>query len=94
MNRKELMFGYDKEVDVLYISLGKPQKGMQYIELSTKLILRVEPKYKEIVGITIINFSKQFSWERYFSKVPIIASFLPDKEIATLFESEIQDVKN
>ena len=64
MIRKELTFGYDKEVDVLYISLGKPQKGMQYIELSTNLIIRVEPKSKEIVGITIIDFSKQFSGDR------------------------------
>lgn len=93
MNKKELMFGYDKEVDILYISLGKPREGMQYVELTTNLILRVEPKSKEIVGITIIDFSKQFSGERYFSKVPIMASFLPDEKIAALFEKEIKDVK-
>ena len=88
MNRKELMFGYDREVDVLYISLGKPEKGMQYIELNSNLILRLDPKSKEIVGITIIDFSKQFSGERYFSKVPIMASFLPAKEISALLERE------
>jgi|GEM_PF-1343804 len=76
MNRKELMFGYDREVDVLYISLGKPEKGMQYIELNSNLILRLDPKSKEIVGITIIDFSKQFSGERYFIQIstsPLIA---------------------
>ena len=88
MNTKELMFGYDKEVDVLYISLGRPEKGMQYIELNSNLILRVDPKSKEIVGITIIDFSKQFSGERYFSKVPILASFLPAKEVSALLEKE------
>ena len=88
MNTKELMLGYDREVDVLYISLGIPEKGMQYIELSSNLILRVDPKSKEIVGITIIDFSKQFSGERYFSKVPIIASFLPAKEVSALLERE------
>lgn len=88
MNTKELMFGYDREVDVLYISLGRPEKGMQYIELSSNLILRVDPKSKEIVGITIIDFSKQFSGERYFSKVPILASFLPAKEVSALLDRE------
>ena len=88
MNTKELMLGYDREVDVLYISLGIPEKGMQYIELNSNLILRVDPKSKEIVGITIIDFSKQFSGERYFSKVPIMASFLPAKEVSALLEME------
>lgn len=87
MNGKELTFGYDREVDVLYISLGTPQKGMQYIELSSNLILRVDPKSKEIVGITFIDFSKQFSGKHYFSKIPVMASFLPDAEIYSLLES-------
>ena len=92
MKNKELIFGYDKEVDVLYISLGKPQKGMQYIELNTNQVLRVDPKTKEIVGITITDFSKQFSGEHYFSKVPVTASFLPDKEIAPLLDKQMQSV--
>ena len=94
MNPKELMVGYDKEVDVLHISSGKSQKRMQYIELNSNLILRVEPKYKEIVGITITDFSKQSSGERYFSKVPVMASFLPDEEISSLLETVVEDVKN
>jgi uncharacterized protein YuzE len=61
MNGKELMFGYNREADVLYISSGKSEKGMQYIELNSNLILRVESKSKEIVGIMIVDFSKQFS---------------------------------
>jgi len=90
MKNNELTFGYDKEVDVLYISLGKPQKEMQYIELSSNQILRVDPKTKEIVGITIVDFSKQFSGEHFFSKVPVTASFLPDKKIVPLVEKQTQ----
>ena len=92
MKRKELIFGYDKEVDVLYISLGTPRKGMQYLELNNNQILRVDPKTKEIVGITIMDFSKQFSGEHYLSKIPVMASFLPDKEIASLLEKQMQSV--
>ena len=92
MKNNELIFGYDKEVDVLYISLGKPQKGMQYLELNNNQILRVDPKTKEIVGITIMDFSKQFSGKNYFSKVPITASFLPDEKIAPLLDKQMQSV--
>lgn len=86
MNNKELMFGYDKEADVLYISLGKPQKGMRYIEQDPNLVIRVDPATKEIVGITIIDFLKKSSGSHYFSEIPIMASFQPNNKIAALFE--------
>ena len=65
---------------------------MQYLELNNNQILRMDPKTKEIVGITIVDFSKQFSGEHYFSKVPVMASFLPDEEIALLLDKQMQSV--
>ncbi|MBC8181764.1 DUF2283 domain-containing protein [candidate division KSB1 bacterium] len=90
MKNNKLTFGYDKEVDVLYISLGKPKKGMQYLELNNNQILRVDPKTKEIVGITLIDFSKHFSGDHYFNKIPVNASFIPDEKIAHLVEKQMQ----
>lgn len=83
---KELMFGFDKEADVLYLSIGIPQKGAMYVELDNDQILRVYPKTKEILGLTIMNFSKKFSTKKPFASVPLIANLVPEKRIEKLVE--------
>ena len=46
---------YDEEADVLYISVRKPQRASETIEIDGDVLLR---KHKnEIVGITIMNAS-------------------------------------
>jgi len=57
--RKEVQFHYDREADVLYLSLGKPQKA-KTIEIGEDFVLRLHPKNRQVVGMTIINFSKHF----------------------------------
>jgi uncharacterized protein YuzE len=57
--RNEVQFHYDREADVLYLSVGKPQKA-KTIEIGEDLVLRLHPKRGQVVGMTIINFSKQF----------------------------------
>ena len=49
---------YDREADVLYISFGesKPAEG---IDIGDGTILRIDPKTEEVVGLTILNFSKR-----------------------------------
>jgi uncharacterized protein YuzE len=32
---ESLRIGYDREADVLYLSLGEPRKGMEYREVAT-----------------------------------------------------------
>jgi uncharacterized protein YuzE len=57
--RKEVQFHYDREADVLYLSVGKPQKA-KMIEIGEDFVLRLLPKSGQVVGMTIINFSKHF----------------------------------
>jgi len=81
MTDKHLTFGYDREADVLYVSLGKPRKGMRYVEIGSDRILRVDPDTGEIVGLTLLEFSRHFSTEEPFSELPLLAYLIPEKEI-------------
>jgi uncharacterized protein YuzE len=56
---KKINFNYDKEADVLYLFLGKPQKA-KTVEIENDFILRLDPKTGEMIGLTIIDFSKHF----------------------------------
>jgi hypothetical protein len=42
MNAKELIAGYDREIVVLSISLGRPEKGMKYIEPYFKIGAKIK----------------------------------------------------
>ena len=57
--RKEVQFHYDSEADVLYLSIGKPQKA-KTIEIGEDFVLRLHPKSGQAIGLTIVNFSKHF----------------------------------
>ena len=61
--RNEVQFHYDREADVLYLSVGKPQKA-KTIEIGEDFVLRLHPKSGQVVGMTIINFSKHFPQQR------------------------------
>lgn len=52
----QLWVDYDREVDVLYISFGKPQKADDS-EHGTDGIIRRKKKSK-MVGITVLNASR------------------------------------
>ena len=57
--QNKVHFHYDREADVLYLSVGKPQKA-KTIEIGEDFVLRLHPKSGQVVGLTIINFSKHF----------------------------------
>ena len=57
--RKEVEFHYDREADVLYLSVGRPQRA-KTVEMGEDFILRLHPKTAVVVGMTIIDFSKHF----------------------------------
>ena len=57
--RKDVHFHYDREADVLYLSIGKTQKA-KTVETGEDFVLRLHPKNGQVVGMTIINFSKHF----------------------------------
>ena len=67
-------FTYDKEGDILDISLGRPKKAISE-EISEDIFIRLEPKTKKIIGFMILNFEKRFSRTRKIETLPIIGDF-------------------
>lgn len=55
---KHIWFDFDKEADVLYISLERPQNATDTDILEDGVFLR--QRGKKLVGITITNISKRF----------------------------------
>jgi uncharacterized protein YuzE len=80
---QKLTFLYDKEADVLYVSLGRPDYT-DYIEVNDDLILRLNPETKEVVGFTIIDFVAHFSRLGPRFHIPLEAIFKPSEEIKEL----------
>lgn len=61
---------YDKEGDVLYITLGEPQIAISQ-ELENDVLLRVQPETGKIVGMTVLNFSSRFSNLKQKQTLPV-----------------------
>lgn len=51
---------YDREGDVLYITIGEPQVAISR-ELENDVLLRELPETGKIVGMTVLNFASRFS---------------------------------
>jgi uncharacterized protein YuzE len=49
---------YDAEADVLYLSFGEPEEA-EGIDVGEGMIVRMNPQTNEVVGITIIGFSRK-----------------------------------
>jgi len=56
---KTIMFFYDKDNDVMDISIGKPKVAISE-EADDDIIVRTDPHSREIVGFMIINFTNVF----------------------------------
>lgn len=56
--RSEFNYNYDKEVDVLYISLGRPREAI-CVEKEVGLLFRIDPFKDKVVGITVIDAKKR-----------------------------------
>jgi len=54
---------YDREADVLYVSMGAPKESICDIE-DNGVIFRRDPVTKKITGLTIIDFTRNFSSEK------------------------------
>jgi uncharacterized protein YuzE len=71
---KALNFAYDKEGDILDISLGQPQEAVSE-EVAEDIFVRLEPKTKKIVGFMILNFEKRFGRTHKLETLPITGDF-------------------
>lgn len=57
-NQKQVVFDYDKEADVMYLSLKYPQQATDSELLPNDLV--VNYRKNEIVGVTILNAGKKY----------------------------------
>ncbi len=71
---KKLKFFFDKKGDILDIAVGKPKEAISR-EIGNDIVVRVDPKTKEIVGFTILNFQKRFEHKEKGETLPITATF-------------------
>ncbi len=76
MIKNKLMMGYDREADVLYLSFGEPQKGMTYVEIDNKLIVRLFTQTGQVMDLTILDFSQRFGVVESPVKLPVGGEFV------------------
>jgi len=70
---------YDKEGDILDLSLGEPKEAISR-EIEDDLFVRIDPQSNEVVGISILNFEKWFEDMKDFRTLPVLGTFeIPPK---------------
>lgn len=67
MRQKKLRYHYDREADVMYFYFEHPRKA-KTVELNEDFLLRLDPATEEVAGLTVISFSRHFSFLQ--GKVP------------------------
>ena len=60
--KKKIYISYDNEADVMYLNFGKQVKAVGE-EIEEGIFARYDPKTEELIGLTVINFSKKFGGE-------------------------------
>ena len=63
MEKGKLIVSYDEEADGAYLSFGEPKHSVTE-ELDDYVLVRQDPKTREIRGVTITNFSQYFKAKR------------------------------
>lgn len=59
LDKKEILnWDYDEEADVLYISIGKPQKAVG-IDIGEGAIVRYIEETGEVVGLTLLGVKER-----------------------------------
>lgn len=59
-NQSRIKIFYDREADVLYVTQGNPEYT-DYVEYTEDILLRFHPETKQLVGFTLIDFSRHFA---------------------------------
>jgi len=63
MEKERMMqLAYDREADVLYLSIGEPRPAISR-EIGDDVLLRVDPNTGEVVGLTVLNLSTRDTHE-------------------------------
>jgi uncharacterized protein YuzE len=63
VRRKRVRYHYDRTADVMYFYFDRPRKA-KTVELNEDFLLRLDPVTEEVVGMTVISFSRHFPFLR------------------------------
>lgn len=69
---QKIIISYDKEADVMYMSFGEPSKAYGD-EVDEGVFARYNPSSHELIGFTIINFSRKFDKRPRAIGIPVKA---------------------
>lgn len=73
---KGLRISYDKDADVMYVSIGDPKPAICET-LDNGVIIRYDEKSDKVIGFTIIDFIKRFSIKEETISVNLMAELSP-----------------
>jgi hypothetical protein len=77
---KKLRMSYDKEGDVLDVSLGDPTPAISE-EVEDDFFVSRHPVSGEIVGFSILNFEKWFKEVREYKLLPLEGQFFAEASV-------------
>jgi len=67
---QRLRFLFDREADILYLSVGKPRPALSK-EVGDDIVVRLDPKTHRVVGCTILNLTKRFGKMKTDEPLPV-----------------------
>ncbi len=71
---EKLIFKYDREADILYISKIEPYKEQESEELGNEVIARLNPNTGAVENLEILFFSSRLLQSDVF-ELPLVAEF-------------------
>ena len=71
---KRLTFFFDRDADILYLSVGKPRPAISR-EVGEDILVRVDPTSRRVVGCTILNLTKRFGKMKVAEPLPLTGEF-------------------
>ena len=86
---KVIRYSYDPESDELNIMLGESKRAI-HAELGDEVYVRLDPKTKGVIGLTILHFEERFKLGRREKRqtLPLLGEFtLPDNVQAKLLRA-------
>ena len=86
---KVIRYSYDPESDELNITLGESKRGI-HAELGDEVYVRLDPKTKGVIGLTILHFEERFKLGKRGKRqtLPLLGEFtLPDNVQAKLLRA-------
>ncbi len=85
--QKELRFLYDHQADVLSICAGQ-SVYTDSVPLDENVILHIDPATQTIVGLSLVDFIKQFASTESPRAIPIAATFERSQQKSTPRKSQ------